>query len=392
MSERTSGAPADDQWLQTELFEDGGGGLLRAPVSRHVARAAEAQAVPGPSHESAHSFGALSGEELRRVIKEIRARMASQICGLREPSARLSVIGALHVSGGVTRGARALVVGPSGAGKTAIIAALRYALEPWQLPWVMTDALDLNSAGWSGAPSIGDLIEAALGDASPDSARARHAVVIVYEIHHARLIDDATGNSRQKREEVLGSLLALAGGGVVHLGEGTREWSSTGALVIFAGAFTGLVNLRRPLAIEDLVRTGLPLELATRVAEEIIVVEPLPEAELVELLRRWLPLGDLIAVCERLGYRVRVPDQTYARAARVVALRPDSTTVRTAAGWLVTALRHTLISALDAPGIDELVLAPDSLPIPSTILRPRRGGEPPDDGGGWDATIVLTRR
>jgi ATPase family associated with various cellular activities (AAA) len=351
---------------------------------------------PGRETRTASSprlLGNMAADELRRIMKEIRTRMASRVWGLGEPVARLSLLGAMHVAGGMNRGARALLLGPSGAGKTALLGALRYALEPWQLPWVMTDALDMTSPGWSGAPSIGDLVEAALAGAAPDDVRARHAVVVVDEIHHARVTGDATGNSRQKREEVLASLLALAGGGIVHLGEGTREWSSAEALVFFAGAFTGLLDLRRSVAVEDLVRTGLPLELATRIAEEIILVRPLPEADLLELLRRWPPLLDLVALCEHLGYRVRIPDQTIGRAARVVALRPDSATVRTAGGWLVTALRHALLGALDEPAIGELLVPPDALPIGPTALQAPGRGEPPDDeSGGWNATIVLTPR
>ena len=100
---------------------------------------------------------------------------------------------------------------------------------------------------------------------------------------------------------------------------------------------------------------------------------------------------ELTALCERLfGVgRVHIPDETYAHAARVVTLARDGPTARTAGGWLVSAVRHALIAALDRTDADAaergIVIAPDALPIPATTLRPLRPPGPPDrDGGGWE--------
>jgi hypothetical protein len=215
---------------------------------------------------------------------------------------------------------------------------------------------------------------------------------VIDELHHARRVHDTTGNMLAKREEVLASLLGLTGHGTVHFGEGTEEWSSREALVIGMGAFTDLIDLSRPVSVKDIVRAGLPLELATRLAEEIIVLEPLRERDLIGLLRRWPALVSLIDVCNRLGYPVRVHDEAYTRAARVVTLGLDGSTPRTAGGWLVAALRHALIGALEGDELCELVIIPDSLPIPRTATRRRPPDDPPDGHGLWDATIVLTPR
>jgi hypothetical protein len=357
-----------------------------------AAGAAFTTRAPGTASPEKRTCTALPPDELRRVVNEIRSALQAEIVGQDSAVSRLALLAGLHIGGGLPRGGRALILGPSGVGKTSLLQALRRALEPWDVAWVVTDALDLTSAGWSGAPSIGDLIKAALDGAAPDSPRARRAVVVIDELHHARRVHDTTGNMLAKREEVLASLLGLTGHGTVHFGEGTEEWSSREALVIGMGAFTDLIDLSRPVSVKDIVRAGLPLELATRLAEEIIVLEPLRERDLIGLLRRWPALVSLIDVCNRLGYPVRVHDEAYTRAARVVTLGLDGSTPRTAGGWLVAALRHALIGALEGDELCELVIIPDSLPIPRTATRRRPPDDPPDGHGLWDATIVLTPR
>ncbi|AHG89841.1 ATPase AAA-2 domain protein [Gemmatirosa kalamazoonensis] len=326
----------------------------------------------------------LPPEALRATIAEIRAAMLAEIVGQDKAVARLALLAGLHVGGGLSSGGRALVLGPSGVGKTATIDALRHALEVggWDVPVVVVDALELTSPGWSGAPSIGDLISAAIAGAAPDSPRARRAVIVIDEIHHAGVRPDVHGNMAAKRQEVLASLLGLVGHGSVQLGDTGGAWSSREALVIAMGAFTGLLDLRGAPSIQALVHAGLPLELATRF-EEVVLLRRLPERELRAVLRRWPALGSLTDVCERLGYTVRIHAEAYARAARAVVLGQDDATARTAGGWLVAALREVLIAALAAPDHRELVVAPDSLPIPASAARHRPPDDPPDSPGGW---------
>lgn len=179
----------------------------------------------------------------------MRDVMAQELVGQDDVVARLALLAGLHVGAGLPRGACALIVGPSGVGKSTAIHALRRALDEggWDVPVVVTDAIDLTSPGWSGAPSIGDLVEAAIGDEPPDSARARHALVVIDEIHHIGIApqDGLHSNMAAKRREVISSLLPLVGYGTLHLGEGTREWSSRNALVICMGAFTGLLDTKK---------------------------------------------------------------------------------------------------------------------------------------------------
>lgn len=347
---------------------------------------------PRPRDKGRELGVALPAAELRQLVKTLRGRMRGAIVGQEDVVSRLSLLGACHVGGGLTRGARVLLLGRSGTGKTSSILALHDAMraEGWVLPFAAIDAILLQSPGWSGGPSIGQVLQHALGDEDPASAWAQHAIVVIDEIHHAGVVHGLVGNMAAKRSEVLASLLALVGGGVTRLGEGTAEWSSQHALVIGAGAFTGLLRLERPLVTEDLTAAGLPLELVTRF-DEWLVLRPLPEPALVQLLERWPALVTLTELCTRLALEVRIHPEAIRRAARVVTLGRDGSTARTAGGWLVAALRGALLRAVDDPDVSTIDLTPDALSIPPTATR-SRPEPPPDDDGEWDATLVLTRR
>lgn len=194
-----------------------------------------------------------------------------------------------------------------------------------------------------------------------------------------------------KRQEVLASLLSLFGHGTLRLGDGAREWSSRNALVIALGAFTGQLDAERAPAPVDLVAAGLQQEFATRF-DEVLVLRRLTEQQLVGLLRQWPVLVSLIEVCDRLGFAVRIADETFTRAARAVVRGGDGSTARTVGGWLVAALREEMIRALRDTESRELVITPDSLAIARASVRRKGPNDPPDAAGGWDATIVLTPR
>ena len=327
--------------------------------------------------------------ELRRLIAHMRESMAAEVLGQDDAVARAALLAGLHVGGGLTRGSRALVLGSSGIGKTSLIRSMQRVLEEFDVAVVRTDSIDLTSPGWSGAPSIGDLIEAAIQGSPVDSDKSRRAVIFIDELHHVAKVAGTDGNLHAKRQEILASLLGIVGSnGGCHFKDGA-EWSSEQAMVIGLGAFTGMIDLDKPVGVREIVDAGIPLELATRFAEEIIVLRPLPERALVELLRRWPALKSLRELCERLGYTVRIHDESFRRAARVITLGHDGSTPRTAGGWLLTALRLELTRALGEENQRELVVSPDSLPIPPNATCRRRGDDPPTGFDGWDTRITV---
>ncbi len=333
----------------------------------------------------------LPGPELRRLITDIRLSMRSEIIGNHNDDAvsALALLAGLHVGGGLARGSRTLILGPSGSGKSSAIAAMLHAVSSFQLPVVTVDCVDLTSPGWSGAASIGRLIEASIGgDDDTTSFRAQHCIVVLDELHHLALRNDTTGNTAAHHRDVMTSFLGLTGHGTIQFEDG-RAWSSQHALVIGMGAFTDLLDYRRPVTVRELSRS-LPLELVTRIAEQTITLRAPTERDMLAILREWPALKSLISVCERLGYEVRVHDEAVRRAARVVQLGHDRSTLRSAGGWLVSALRQGLIDALEQSETREIVVSPDSLPIPPTATRPEGPQEPPErprDGEGGDLPV-----
>lgn len=340
----------------------------------------------------------MSADELRALYHDLYRGLTQTIVGQDEACAAFALAGALHVGGSLPLGPRLLLMGPSGVGKTTLCRTMAR-LMPGNLAFVYVDASDLTSPGWSSAPSIGDLVQAAIGRDEPDSCRARKAVVMVDEFAHLRVIPGTEGNLRAKREEVLTSLLTLAGGGPIQLGDSNTAWDSTEAMVVFSGAFTGLRMAGWAPTVRELTDFGIPPELANRIGQEVVVLRRLPEAALVDLLRRWPQLAALCEVAARLGYSVQILDETYRRAARVLALGHDGSTPRTAAGWLVGAVKSALVGALDGAVGPEaeaipLVITPDCLPVEPTATKAASGAprRRDDDDPDWDAALLVRLR
>lgn len=319
-----------------------------------------------------YDFGVtMSPEELRTTFRTIHEQMRADVVGQSEAVASLALLGALHVGAGLERGPRALIVGPTGSGKSHLIGALLKALAPWRPPTVRVDAIDITSPGWAGAPSIGQLVDAALMGEAPGTTRARHAVIHIDEIHHVRSVPGEHGNVVAKRREIFASLLALTGGGLVQLGDTKLSWDSTQAMVLVSGAFTGL-DLRRGVTVDALARGGFPVEFASRITETVIGLNPPDLATTQGILRAWPALQSLLATCRALGLEVFLPEETTGRAARAAVEGVGGATIRTAAGWLVSAVRAQLMARLVGGVVDPIGISPDELPI-------RYGGT--DDAG-----------
>ena len=361
---------ADDYWALD--------GSRRVPPR---GRGAEARGTASESSSTPLPTAPLPAPELRRLIRDIRETMRTEIAGNDENVSRLALLAGLHVGGGLSRGGRALILGPSGAGKSALVAAMLRGIAAFDLPVVAINCTDLNPPGYSHAPAISQCIESAIGQDAPASHRAERAVVILDELHHVIVGPDVTGSLRGYSKLILSSLLGLTGHGVIQLAD-ARSWSSRHALVIGLGAFTDLLDYNQPVTVRALVEdAGLDLELANRLAVEILTVKAPSEGEMVRILREWPDLKSVATVCARLGYEVRIHEEAVRRAARVVQLGYDRSTLRTAGGWLVSALHQGLIDALEQPAVREIVVTPDSLSIAPAATRPHVPPEPPEFPG-----------
>jgi hypothetical protein len=166
-----------------------------------------------------------------------------------------------------------------------------------------------------------------------------------------------------RREEVLASLLSVVAGDQVALGEKSEVWSARQALVITAGAFTGLDVTPKNVTPVRLARAGIQSELANRLlAGEVIGMVPPPRRELVRVLERWPELLSIRQAARRLGFTLSVPEATLYRAAALITDGLHGDTVRSAGGTLVSAARHHLVAALEE-GADGnvLVITPDDI-------------------------------
>ena len=321
------------------------------------------------------TVGAVPPHELREIAREIRAKF--RLHGQDEAVNSISVLAALHVGGGLRRGGRPLIVGPSGCGKTTLLHGLADVIADWGLPVAMADAIDLNGPGWGGAPSIGQVIQTSWrGRASPEQQRTM--LVVIDEIHHARLQPEAHGNMAAKQREVLASLLSLTGGGRLQIGESGHSIETDRMLVVCAGAFTGM---RENITVGAMVRYGIPIELASRF-DQVVRIRRLSQRAMVSVLKQHDAIVDVVELCARLGISIRIHEQTFTRAARAVVQDPSSTP-RTAVAWIVTALRAQLYAVLFGEGSPSIELSPDSLDI-------RRDHDDDDrtDPGGGEAGVV----
>lgn len=325
----------------------------------------------------------LDAAALRELYHDVHSALAAQVRGQEDAVRAFALAAIVHVATDAP-GQRILLVGPSGVGKSTLC---RSVAGLFDLPVVHVDALDLTGPGWSGAPSIGDAIQVSLGGADPDSLWARRAVIVIDEVHHARLYPGLVGNSLSKRAEVLHSLLGVTGGGVgIQLGDSGRMYRADDALVVLAGAFTDLTSAGPTPTIEELVAYGFPYELVTRM-QEVVTLRPLAAAAVVEILERWPAILELQALAQRLGAEIQIAPQTLQRVGRVVAAGAGGATVRTGAGWLLSAVKAKLISVVGGELAGPCLVSPDCLRIPRLAGADRRRDDGPDEQGTpWRAS------
>jgi hypothetical protein len=327
---------------------------------------------------------ALPPDELRALWAALHEALQRRIAGNHEAVGRLALIGALHVGSAPEVGARLLVLGTTGAGKTHALRSLVEVLAEagYPLPVVWAEVSALTSPGWGKALSIGEMVLAAMGSRDLIEAGSRRCVVVLDELHHARLAGEDDSNMRMRREEILASLLGLVAGDRVPLGEKTAVWSARQALVIAAGAFTDLNVRAENVTPGTLTAAGIQPEFANRLcAGDILGFSPPPKGELARVLGDWPELRSVTESARHLGYQLCVPEATLHRAAALILDGRHGDTLRSAGGALVSAARGHLLAALEASAKhQELVVTPDDIrtarrgPIAGDARR-----DPPDE-------------
>lgn len=336
------------------------GPVISLRIMPGAACACGARVVSVSATEQAASAPEILGEAYR-VLKR---RLAERVSGHEDILSRLALMGARHLHSGGRQ--RALLVGPSGVGKTTIGIAMAEALE---CPAVVWDVSVSSEVGWSGI-SVSDVLAEMYTAHDGDLDWLSRTVLIADEIDKLA-IQGAQGSSREHRVGQQKSLLGILGGGVPTRFQAEGDRGRTLAvrtdhmLILGLGAFHGLPE---DAGAGDLVRYGFSVEFASRFPVILTLSTPGPD-QLVPILRREIE-GALAGAAE-FGFSIEVPDAVLRYVARGVCDAGPDVTPRAGAGWLTSAVDAALLRLIDLeakPGT-RIRLRADDVPVPAALRR-----------------------
>lgn len=341
-----------------EPVASAGGGKLelhwRCDCGAHISRVGEPETTRPPQGLLVAAYN-----EIRRRMRE-----ESGVVGQDHVVDRLSLLGARHVHVGGRQ--RAVLVGPSGVGKTTIVAALARATG---CPFLAWDVSTSSEAGWSGI-DVGNAFAELYQQCDHDVEQMQAAVVCLDELCKLAL-RDSTGTVREHRRGQMKSLLGLLGGGIpIRFPEygdrGTSVAVSTDdMLIVGSGSFDGLAPDPGP---GDLVAYGFSIELVGRISQ-ILTVAPLTPAEMTAIYRR--TVDEALIAARDFGFEIVVPDAVLLYVAHAVADGGEHVTPRAGMGWLQAAVDSAILRLLDLGARPGTVyqLQPDQVAIPAALRR-----------------------
>lgn len=318
----------------------------------HVVRISATERAPSPP------------EVLGGAYRLLRRRLEERVSGHSDVLSRLALMGARHLHSGGRQ--RALLVGPSGVGKTTIGIAMAEALE---CPAVVWDVSVSAEVGWSGI-SVSDVLAEMYRAHDGDLNWLSRTVLIADEIDKLA-IRGAQGSSREHRAGQQKSLLGLLGGGVPTRFQAEGDRGRTLAvrtdhmLILGLGAFHGLPE---DAGAGDLVRYGFSVEFASRFPVILTLSTPGPD-QLVPILHR--EIAGALAGAAEFGFAIEVPEAVLRYVARGVCDAGPEVTPRAGAGWLISTVDAALLRLIDLeakPGT-RIRLSPDDVPVPAALRR-----------------------
>jgi|GEM_PF-2802016 len=299
---------------------------------------------------------------LREAFHELQRRISESVLGHDRVVSRLALIGARHLHLGGRQ--RALLIGPSGTGKTTMGTALARAMGCPALVW---DASVSSEVGWAGV-SVTDVLAEMYSAYDRDLGRMARGVLVADEIDKLAT-RDADGRTREHRRGQQKSLLGLLGGGVPFRfqedGERgpTISVSTDDMLIIGLGTFDGLGPDPGP---SELVSYGFSPEFVSRFSV-VVSFGSLSVRALTLVLRR--EVAPAIEAAAEFGYDIELPDSVLSYVATVVASCGDEVTPRAGAGWLQSAIDEALLRLLDLEAKAGAVLRirEEDIPVPSAM-------------------------
>lgn len=344
-----------------------GGATVTLPVRTALADPmVEAEVSPTDEPEPRAETAADTFRRIRSYIEErVIAFDASE----------LALIATGHLLG--IRQAPVLLTGPPSSGKTLIAVTVAAAIgEGYQLQSIS----DTTATGWEGA-SIASTLEVL----EKQSKGRTRGVIILDGVDRARMLPNTSSNSLDAKFGLQSSLLGLLAGQPVTSSYDGRQIDTSGLLVVGTGTFSAVLRQDTPpwMAVDDggldsseghsdltserLTLAGFTPQFSSMWGYRLRVRPPGRDGA-VELLRSGerAVLTRMAPLAEALGLRIVVADATLAYVADYwIRTRTD---IRSAAEWLLSAARQKIIAALnsDAPG--EIVITPDDVSLPRSLL------------------------
>lgn len=212
------------------------------------------------------------------------------------------------------RKSNALIIGPTGTGKTLIVQTLANLLG---VPFLSTSATEYSETGYVGKDTT-DILANLIKVAEGNIQEAERGIIFIDEVDKIRSSKGPNGKD-VSGSGVQQALLRMIEGGVINVmgpqGHGRGDDIDTSSILfIFGGAFTDLretkAKVKNPTGFnsyegvpssiintEDLIKAGLIREFAGRL-QHITSTEPLTEADLLKILTE--PVDSLVLRHERL--------------------------------------------------------------------------------------------
>lgn len=331
--------------------------------------------------ENAAETRAPAGEQVavaRRTYVEILASLRAQgVHGHDDVLKEISLLADERLAG--QGGARLLLIGPPGTGKTRILSSLAKATGR---AFLQVDASSISEHGWSGT-TLSDVAAMVYRAAGNDLYRAEHAVIALDELCKAAAwtpLPGAESHSRGTRDASQHYVASVRAGRQAALlalldnGNSVITFSPTPntpplqlrtrhCLVVCAGAFRGLAMAGADPTDSELEAYGIIPELVARLTSRL-VLSPLTA---VELERLWTHGPDAVvpaqAMARALGYDLSVAPEAVRLVARATAAGAGGLTPRTGGALLQSVARRILLAALDDPAraYRHLHLGPDEV-------------------------------
>jgi ATP-dependent protease Clp ATPase subunit len=304
----------------------------------------------------------------RADFNRIRAGLAERVLGC---DATVSALALLAVrSLWEDEPCRALIIGPTGSGKTTLARGLA---DQMGVPFAVVSVVDLAERNWQG-PQIDDALAVLARRCGPAVTGRRRALLVLDELDKVATRRARHGSSshdyRMGKQESLLSLVQREHAIAYSQGRDSQTafWQPEELFILGCGVFEGVPD--GPVAPDDLAALGLIPELVGRFGMALRLKRPNLDVQHRLIERAVGPLRDEAAA---YGITLEVAAPTIGRIARLAHEGSMGFSARTARTLLEATTTRLIAAALTGGTADTLriTITPDDLEI--DVRRRQRG-------------------